>query len=68
MPSTTIERAFALARSGECRTMPELKRRLRLEKLEAVESHLAGKLTKAQLTELMARAPHGAAGDGVSPD
>ena len=56
MPPTTIERAFALARSGECRTLPELKQRLRRENLEAVDSHLAGKLTKAQLIELMMRA------------
>lgn len=56
MPPTTIERAFALARSGECRTLPELKQRLRRERLESVDFHLAGKLTRAQLTELMARA------------
>jgi hypothetical protein len=56
MPSTTIERAFELARSGECRTLPELKHRLRRERLESVDSHLAGKLTRTQLTELMARA------------
>jgi hypothetical protein len=56
MPSTTIERAFELARSGECRTLPELKHRLRRERLESVDFHLAGKLTRTQLTELMARA------------
>jgi hypothetical protein len=55
MPSTTIERAFELARSGECRTLPELKQRLRQERLESVDSHLAGKLTKSQLNALMAR-------------
>jgi hypothetical protein len=62
MPPTTIERAFALARSGECRTMPELKQRLRRENLEAVESHLAGKSIKAQLIGLMARAPEAQSG------
>jgi hypothetical protein len=59
MSGATIERAFQLARSGECRTMDELKRRLRREQLEAVDFHLAGKSIKAQLTELMARARPG---------
>ncbi|MBV9883086.1 MAG: hypothetical protein JO276_08765 [Sphingomonadaceae bacterium] len=53
---TTIERAFELARSGECRTMPELKHRLRREQMESVDMHLGGKLTRTQLTELMLRA------------
>ena len=56
MQTTTIERAFELAGSGECRTMHELKHRLRRERLESVDFHLAGKLTRMQLTELMARA------------
>jgi hypothetical protein len=56
MQRTTIERAFELARSGECRTLHELKHQLRRERLESVDFHLAGKLTRAQLTELMARA------------
>jgi len=56
MPPTTIERAFELARSGQCRTLPELKQRLRAERLEAVDSHLAGRSIKAQLNALMSRA------------
>jgi len=56
MQRSTIERAFEVASSGECRTLDELKRRLRREQLEAVDFHLAGKSIKAQLTELMARA------------
>jgi len=56
MSRATIERAFQLARSGECRTLDELKRRLRLERCESVDFHLAGKMTKAQLTALMAAA------------
>ena len=59
MQRTTIERAFELASSGECRTMDELKRRLRREQLEAVDFHLAGKSIKAQLNELMAQARAG---------
>jgi hypothetical protein len=57
MGGATMERAFQLARSGECRTLDELKRRLRAERCESVDFHLAGKLTKAQLTALMAEAP-----------
>lgn len=57
MSPPTIERAFALARSGTCRTLPELKQQLRLEGCELVDCHLAGKLTKSQLAALMA-APH----------
>jgi hypothetical protein len=53
---TTIERAFELARSGACRTMPELKVRLRREQMDSVDQHLGGKLIRAQLTELMLRA------------
>jgi hypothetical protein len=56
MQRTTIERAFEVARSGECRTMDDIKRQLRRERLDAVDFHLAGKSIKAQLTELMARA------------
>ena len=59
MQRTTIERAFELASSGECRTMDELKRRLRREQLEAVDFHLAGKSIKAQLNELMTQARAG---------
>jgi len=57
MSGATIERAFQLARSGECRTLDEIKRRLRRERFDSVDFHLAGKLTKAQLTALMAAAP-----------
>jgi hypothetical protein len=63
MATRTIERAFELARSGECRTMPELKHRLRRERLDSVDSHLAGKLTRSQLIELMTRAPLGEAAE-----
>jgi hypothetical protein len=57
MSGATIERAFQLARSGECRTLDELKRRLRREQCESVDFHLAGKLTKTQLMALMTAAP-----------
>lgn len=59
MQRTTIERAFEVASSGECRTLDELKRRLRREQLEAVDFHLAGKSIKAQLNALMTSARTG---------
>ena len=36
-----IERAFALARSGQCRSISEIIRRLPKEDREAVETHLS---------------------------
>ena len=52
----TIERAFALARSGQCRTIGELKSRLRQERFDSIDAHLTGKLIKRQLAEAMATA------------
>lgn len=57
--SSTVERAFALARAGACRTLPELRHRLRMEGCESVDCHLAGKLIKSQLNALMAGAQPG---------
>lgn len=48
-----IERAFELARSGEYRSLDELKRRLAREGYEAVAAHLAGRMIKGQLTAMM---------------
>ena len=58
-----IERAFELARSGEYRSLEELKRRLSREGYESVASHLAGRLTKGQLTAMMTAA----AGEASAP-
>lgn len=60
---TTIEQAFALARAGECRTLEQLKQRLRKEGFDAVEEHLSGALTKRELRILM----QGAGAGGVLP-
>ena len=49
-----IERAYQLARSGECPTMDDLRRRLAREKYDSVTMHLSGKLIKSQLTTIMA--------------
>lgn len=49
----TIERAFGLARGGQCRTLEDVKRILKTEHYESIESHLAGRSVRKQLTALM---------------
>jgi hypothetical protein len=50
---STVARAFQLARSGNCRTMDELRKALKAEKHDAVDGHLtSGSLTK-QLRALL---------------
>lgn len=50
-----IERAYFLARNGECRSMSDLKRQLGREGYpgSSVDMHLRGKFTKDQLSGLM---------------
>jgi hypothetical protein len=52
-----IERAFALARSGECRDMRELEQRLKREGYTSVLQHLSGPSIRRQVNELMANRP-----------
>lgn len=54
--SPIIERAFDLARSGECRELLELGLRLKREGYLLVDDHLSGTMLRRQLRELMARA------------
>lgn len=56
MSDRTIERAFQLARSGELRTLDELRARLRREQHGSIDQHLSGMSIKAQLKKLMAAA------------
>ena len=49
---TTIERAFALARSGSCANLHEIRLRLRAERFDQVDAHLAGSAISRQLREL----------------
>ena len=51
--TSTIERAFAIAKGGTCRNMAELRIALKRERCERVEEHLAGKSLSAQLQRLM---------------
>jgi len=50
---TALERAFELAGTGACRSMVDLRQRLRREQLTQIDAHLGGKLIKAQLVKLM---------------
>jgi hypothetical protein len=50
---TTVERAFELARSGSCKSVSEIKRRLTTERYENVGSHLAGGSIGRQLKGLL---------------
>lgn len=56
---TTIERAFALARSGRCASVDEIRAELKRERFDQVEAHLAGPSIARQLRALCeaARAP-----------
>lgn len=46
---TTLERAFALARSGGCASVDDIRRQLKLERFEQVDAHLAGPSLMRQL-------------------
>jgi hypothetical protein len=53
MTTTTIERAFELARSGRVQSMEELRNALRQERLDNVDQHTAGTLIQRQLKDLI---------------
>jgi hypothetical protein len=51
---TTLERAFMLARSGDYATVNDIRARLKAERHDQVEAHLAGPAIKRQLAALCA--------------
>jgi hypothetical protein len=51
-----IQRAFDLARSGQCRSVSEIIRRLPAEEREAVEAHLAEHNARRELILLCSEA------------
>lgn len=53
---TTLERAFALARSGDCSNVSDIRQRLRAERFDQVDAHLAGPAISRQLRELCVEA------------
>ena len=44
-----FERAFELARDGRCRSMDDIRRKLKAERYDAVDGHLAGPTIGKQL-------------------
>ena len=51
LPST-VERAYQLARSGQCPTLGDIKIRLRAEGCPQISAHLAGQKIRRALQEL----------------
>jgi hypothetical protein len=49
---TTLERAFALARSGDCANVNDIRQRLKKERFDQVDAHLAGPAIARQLRAL----------------
>lgn len=60
---STVERAFQLAQSGACRTVNEIAIRLKQERHDVVDAHLAGQSIRRELRRLCANAH-----SDVSPD
>jgi hypothetical protein len=50
--TTTLERAFVLARSGTCAGVDQIRMRLRTERFDQVDAHLAGQSIGRQLRGL----------------
>ena len=53
---TTLERAFDLARSGECASVNDIRMRLKAERFDQVDAHLAGPAIARQLRLLCEKA------------
>lgn len=51
-PASTLERAFALARSGDHANVATIRQALRQERLDQVEAHLSGPSITRQLRAL----------------
>lgn len=50
---STIERAFEIAKSGDCHSVPDLGKKLVKEGFEDVSRHLNGVVLRKQLSALM---------------
>ena len=48
----TLERAFELARAGDCTTIDDIRRRLKAEQYSQVDAHLSGSTVRRQLLDL----------------
>lgn len=49
-----IERAYELGRSGQCRSISELEKRLKREGFSAVQEHLGGLGTRREMRAIFA--------------
>lgn len=49
---TLLERAYALARSGECSTLDDIRRQLKSEKYESVDAHVTSPSVRRDLRQL----------------
>lgn len=54
--SSVIERAYELARSGRCLNVAEVSSRLKQERYESVEAHLAGPSIRRELRRICSEA------------
>ena len=54
---TTVERAFELARSGQCDNLPAIVATLKGERHESVDAHLAGPSIRKDLRRTWEQAP-----------
>jgi hypothetical protein len=49
----TLERAFEIAKSGSARNVEDVRRQLKAERFEQVESHLGGASIQKQLKDII---------------
>lgn len=56
---STVERAFELARAGDCRSVAEIAMKLKQERHDAVDAHLTGQSIRKELRRLCAEAKAG---------
>jgi hypothetical protein len=54
---TIVERAFQLAASGDCQSIPEMEKQLKREGFSSVSEHLRGGTLRKQLKTILASAP-----------
>jgi len=56
MSDRILERAFQLARSGQCRTLGDIHHQLKREDFAQIQAHLGGRAIQNQLKKLIAEA------------
>ncbi|WP_144037297.1 hypothetical protein [Sphingomonas sp. TZW2008] len=51
--SSTVERAFELARDGSCTTVRDVRDRLKSERYDGVDAHISGALSRQLKAEIV---------------